>query len=134
MIDVNKDSKIDQDELKAHLESYQIGRIGLQSLTCFVTVGGKPLDGAIVEFHPEEFMQERIKAAHATTNSDGAGFVLPIEKGLPGIQPGIYRVTISKKNGDREMLPKRYNAETELGFVVSSASGGAPAQFKLDPR
>jgi hypothetical protein len=134
LIDANKNSKIDQEELTAHLANYQLSKIGLQSLTCIVTVAGKPLDGAVVEFHPEEFMQGILKSTRATTNNDGAGFVLPIEKGLPGIQPGIYRVTISKKSGDRELLPKRYNAETELGFVVSSASGGAPAQFKLDPR
>jgi hypothetical protein len=133
-IDRNQDGKADQGEIEQHLRDYSASRIGLQSLTCFVTVNGAPLSDATVDFIPEEFLAAVIKPARAVTGATGSGPVLPVDGGIPGIAPGIYRVTISRKIGDREMLPAKYNTATELGFEVSAASGGAPAKFDLSTK
>jgi hypothetical protein len=133
-VDKNQDGKIDQSEIEQHLESYSLARIGLQSLTCMVTVNGAPVGDAVVDFIPEEFLAEALKPARAVTGATGSGPVLPVDGGLPGIAPGIYRVTISKRNGERELMPAKYNSATELGFEVSSASGGAPAKFDLSTK
>jgi hypothetical protein len=133
-IDRNKDGKVDQSEIEQHLREYSASRIGLQSLTCIVTVNGAPLSDATVDFIPEEFLASVIKPARAVTGETGSGPVLPVDGGIPGIAPGIYRVTISRKNGDREMLPAKYNTATELGFDVSTAGGGAPAKFDLSTK
>jgi hypothetical protein len=133
-IDKNQDGAIDLGEIEQHLESYGAARIGLQSQTCIVTVNGAPLGDAVVDFIPEDFLAEVLKPAQATTGPSGYGTVLPLERGLPGIAPGIYRVTISKKNGERELIPAKYNSATELGFEVSAANGGAPAKFDLSTK
>jgi len=130
-IDKNSNGKLERSELEQHFADYAVGRIGLQSLTCFVYSGGTPVSDATVEFVPEPLFAEYIKPGRATTGRDGSGPVLPTDGGLPGMAPGMYRVTISKKNGDRETIPKKFNSESELGFEVSNALGGAPAKFDI---
>lgn len=131
-IDVDGDGQLSQIEFEQHLERYSVGRIGAQSLTCIVNLNGQPVAGAVVDFIPEDFLAGVISPARAKTNRHGSGPVLPVEPGgLPGIAPGMYRVTISLKSGEREMLPAQYNSESQLGFEVSNSSGGAPATFNL---
>jgi hypothetical protein len=35
------------------------------------------------------------------------------------VQLGLYRIAVSLKEGDRELIPAKYNTETELGVEVS---------------
>ncbi|MGD9636509.1 MAG: hypothetical protein AB7U97_24715 [Pirellulales bacterium] len=133
-MDKNKDGKVDQAEFEEHIAGYAVGKIGMQSLTCFVTANGKPVSGLTVDFTPEPMFAAYAKAGRAMTGSDGSGAVLPTGGGLPGMAPGMYRVSISKREGEREMLPAKYNVKSELGFEVSNAGGGAPARFDIAPR
>lgn len=130
-IDRNGDSKIDREELERNIAEYAKGNIGPQSLTCFVNSSGRPASDAIVEFTPEPLFAEYCKPVHGTTGFDGSSALLPLEHGMPGVMPGMYRVTISKKVGDRETVPKKSNTESESGFDVSDALGGAPARFNI---
>ncbi len=130
-IDANADGKLDRDELESHFAKYAQGSIGLQSLTCFVFSGGRPVSDVVVEFTPEPLFAEYDKALRGTTGRDGSCPMLPIEGGMPGAAPGMYRVTLSKKNAGQETIPKKFNLESELGFEVSNALGGAPAKFDV---
>jgi hypothetical protein len=133
-MDKSKDGKVDRTEFEEHIAQYFVGKIGLQSLTVFVTASGKPVSGVTVEFTPEPLFADYIKAGRATTGSDGSGPVLPTGGGLPGMAPGMYRVSISKQEGGRELVPEKYNLKSELGYEVSNANGGAPARFDIAPR
>lgn len=130
-VDKNSDGKLDAVELEQHFSGYGKGSIGLQSLTVFVTSGGKPVSGTEVEFTPEPLFADYIKAGKAKTGSDGSGVVVPMEGKIPMMAPGMYRVTISKRNGDKETLPAKFNTESQLGFEISNALGGAPARFDI---
>jgi hypothetical protein len=131
-IDADGNGQVDRTEFEQHLAQYSVGRIGAQSLTCFVNLNGQPLSNAVVDFIPEEFLAGVIQPARAKTNRHGSGPALPVEAGGPiGISPGMYRVTISLKNGEQETLPAQYNSESTLGHEVSNSSGGAPAIFNL---
>ena len=64
------------------------------------------------------------KAAVGTTNEGGA--FEPITEGvpIPGVQPGVFRIEVSKKDpSGAETIPAKYNTETTLGVEVGS---GAP--------
>ncbi len=130
-IDRDGNGGIDAVELAARLQSYVDDKIGLLSLSCEVSLDGAPLDGATVEFIPEQFLADVLQPARGKTRRDGAGPIKLADGSLPGIAPGIYRVKISKRAGDREMLPAHYNEQTELGFEVSNSDGGKPARFRL---
>jgi hypothetical protein len=132
-IDVNRDGAIDEQELTQRLQYYLDSGIGVQSLTCIVKSNGQSLPGATVDFEPSEFFEGALSPARASTARDGSGAVMLTDGTLPGIAPGIYKVRVSKKRGDRELLPSKYNLTTILGFEVSPDSGGEPARFDLQP-
>lgn len=133
-IDANRDGVIDEAELTRRLQSYLDSRIGIQSLTCVVTVNGRPLENAVVDFEPEQLFDGALSPAQATINREGSGPVMTTSGRLPGISPGIYRVRISKKSGDKETVPTKYNSATTLGFEVAPEAGEAPARFDLGLR
>ena len=133
-IDQNGDEQIDAHEIAARLQSYLDDEIGLLSLTCVVKMNGAPLDGATVDFIPADFLADVLKPARSVTRRDGAGPIQLADKSLPGIAPGIYRVSISKMIEGRETIPARYNENTDLGFEVANIDGGRPATFNLRSR
>ena len=61
----------------------------LYTVTGTVTVKGKPAEGAIINFHPDD---PTIEAASAV--ADSAGSFKPISQSLPGMRSGSYKVTI----------------------------------------
>lgn len=132
-IDTNADTRLDAAEIEARLAAYASSPIGVHSLTCFVTVAGKPLPGASVDFIPEPFLTKAIGAGKATTGSDGSGAVQPAEGKGFGVRAGFYRVQVSLERDGKESIPPKYNTQTQLGFEVSS-TGGEPARFDLDLR
>jgi hypothetical protein len=90
-----------------------------------ILLDGRPVEGATVTLVPEKFFQGGIPVAAASSNAEG--IVEPtMEFGeeyavgtLSGVRPGIYRIEISKKGADgRELIPARYNSNTQLGREV----------------
>lgn len=130
-IDTDGSGSIDQSELADRIASYVEDETGIMSLTCIVHYNGAPLSGAEVQFTPEPFLEDALKPAVSKTRKGGAGPVKLADGSLPGIAPGLYRVSISKMQGGQEMLPAKYNAETELGFEAAISQGGKPAKFDL---
>jgi hypothetical protein len=133
-IDANNDGKLDRTEIERRFQDYVETRVGLQSLTVFVTANGKPVPDAVVDFIPEDLLADLIKPARATTNAAGSAPVLPVDGGIPLVAPGFYRVKISKKQGEKELIPPQFNTATTLGFEVMTRGGGEPARFDVANR
>ena len=54
--DEDSSGGISEDEIRTRIEKYIETKTGMLDVTCRVTVNGRPLDGATVEFVPEDFM------------------------------------------------------------------------------
>ena len=138
-IDTNGDHRLSAEEIAARIQVYQDSQVTLKAHACNVRLDGKPLQGATVTFVPEKFMGTGLRNASGVTNERGT--VEPNVEGekLPGIQPGFYRVQISKKNASgQETIPARYNQDSILGIEVyprkirkAGAKDDAGADFRL---
>ncbi len=53
---------------------------------------------------------------------------------FPGLYPGVYRVKISKQLGGKEIVPKRYNGESELGKEIAPDGPRGTIVFQLKSR
>src|SRR5712671_1142505 len=114
--DLDKDKRLSREELEQGLTEYVESQVGLMAVVCKVMLNDEPLAGAVVVLEPEAFMGDSSKPARATT--DEKGVARPRVEGAPGpgCHLGIYRVRITKADaGGRELLPARYNTQTQLG-------------------
>jgi len=93
-----------------------------------VTFEGKPLDGATVTFHPEAKDGKK-----ATGKTDAEGKYTLKTDGAGGAAPGKYRVTISLKRGDKELLPPKYTDTRTSPLVVEVNKGEQVYDIKLAP-
>jgi hypothetical protein len=123
-LDVNKDGRLTADEIAERIRQVQVQKAGLAPLIVSVVLDGKPLAGATVTFVPEKFMGSGVKPAVGMTNEGGA--LQPQTEGVPiaGVQPGVFRIEVSKKDSaGTETVPAKYNTDTTLGVEVGA---GAP--------
>ncbi|MBL9161476.1 MAG: hypothetical protein JNL18_01910 [Planctomycetaceae bacterium] len=124
-LDLDKDGKVSEDEISQRIEAWQATGLGIMSITCRVTMDGKPVDGATVTFEPETFLGENVKAGEGTTSGGMASIRIPKENRPsadypPGMQFGLFKVKVSKQANGKETIPAKYNTETTLGQQVSS--------------
>ena len=121
------------------------GPYRVASVSGKVRLDGKPLSGAWVHFAPVGSKDNKTPGptAHGKTDSDGR-FTLQIDPEHPGAVVGRCRVFISLRPGGgaggaqpdaggrigKELLPRRYNEETELTFEVPR-EGTTRADFEL---
>jgi hypothetical protein len=116
------DGRLSRAEIEEGLAAIQQNQFGLTEVMCRFTLNRQPLAGANVVLEPESFLQPYIKPARGTTDEKGR-VVLQIEgESNSGCNVGLYRVRVSKKEG-RELVPARYNTQTELGLGVGSGLG-----------
>ncbi len=111
----------------------------IATVTGTVTMDGKPLPLAAVVFIPENG-----RPAGATTD-DGGRYSLSFSEGRDGAIPGKNRVLITTKRDPwrdakgearpsaKEKVPMKYNAKSELEFVVESGKSNL-ANFDLDSK
>jgi hypothetical protein len=120
-IDQNGDHRLSTDEIAARIRTYAESQVALEHVSCRLLLDGHPLQGATVTYVPEKFMGSSLRSATGVSNSQGGvGLITQGEK-LPGVQPGFYRVQVSKKDaGGKETIPARYNQDTILGIEVST--------------
>jgi hypothetical protein len=89
-----------------------------------VTLDGRGLEGATVDFVPEEFLGSDARPASGVTGPGGMTMVSvpvnPADPGATGVAPGFYRVEITSKGGTA--IPAKYNIETTLGCEVAKDS------------
>ena len=119
-IDQDGDHRLSADELTERIRIYTEAQVAMKRINCRVLLDGHPLQGATVTYVPEKFMGSAIRPASGV--SDKTGEVTPKVEGqkLPGVQPGFYRVQVSKKSGSgQETIAARYNENTTLGTEVS---------------
>jgi hypothetical protein len=79
----------------------------------------RPLVGATVTFEPEPFLGPSFKVCSGVTDDRGEAFIKG-DDALPGIYLGFYRVKVNKEVNGKEILPAKYNEETELGFEANN--------------
>ena len=121
-IDTDSDGQISEEEIKDRVEFFIQGRVGRESLMCRIVKCNRPIAGATVTFVPEPFMADMIESASGETNFNGEA-VINIDDQVGGIQPGFYKVEISKQTaGGKETMKKKYNVETIIGQEVTSGS------------
>jgi hypothetical protein len=121
-VDVNQDRTITEEELALRLKKYGDDGIGLLPFRCKVTVGGQPLAGAQVRLAPEGYLGGAVQPATGVTDELGVAG-LSTEgaiNGIQGVQPGIYRVEIFKKDASgKELIAEKYNVKSVLGQEIS---------------
>jgi len=102
---------------------------------CRVLLDGQPLEGATVTFVPEKFLGPGIKPASGVSDAEGHVRLRTEGQDLPGVQCGIFRVVVSKKDSaDQETIPGRYNTHTELGEEVGVSKRAGRGTFTLKSR
>ena len=117
---------------------------GRQPVTGAVSYQGKPLNGAMVAFIVADDSLGRPAGQVAGAVIKDGRFTIPAEQGL---EPGVYRVSISAPGGPAvqtpeekkagasaratELLPEKYNQATTLTAEVK-ASGSNHFDFKLE--
>lgn len=133
-IDKNQDGVISAEELRERFKAYKAITAGSIHVGITVNLNGNPLDDATVTFVPEHFMGGGISEASGKTDEQGKVKVFFANgKEYLGLQPGLYRVKISKMDGEgHDLIPTIYNAQTTLGMeVFGGARGRSKYEFQL---
>jgi hypothetical protein len=142
-LDKNGDGNVQEHEIAARIQSWQASGVGVLALTWSVSMDGRPVVGAKITFEPEPFLGEEVRAGQGETSSMGTSIVSvpkaerPASDTPPGLQPGFYKVRISKEAGGKETIPARYNSETTLGQEIASddpAIAGQKTRFELSTK
>jgi hypothetical protein len=117
-IDANKDGKLTKDEITQRLQIWTETNLGAMPAPCQVLLNGQPLADAEVVIEPEGVLTGAIQSARCHTDVRGYGS-LKVSEDMPGIQCGLYKVRISKLVSGKEIVPSKYNTETQKGLEVS---------------
>ena len=121
-LDKNTDGQVSAQEITDRINLWKERKTGIMSLSCHVTLDGRPLENAEVTIVPEKFLGPEVKPAKGTTGSDGRAMLAIDDAELKaqrinGAQCGFYKVEIVAPAG--RSLPARYNTSTTLGAEVS---------------
>ncbi len=95
-----------------------------------VTLDGKPVEGATVQFAPEDSAG---RAASGVTKSDGT-FELTTAGGGPGAVPGKYKVAITKRTTAGPAEAPKTQEEAMKAIQEKMAKGGSAAFIKTPPK
>jgi hypothetical protein len=129
-IDTDGDGRITADEIAARLNGWLERKQALHIFPCQVYWRGEPLTDATVRFVPEGFLGAAFHPAQGTTDQYGTASIVHAPEDRPdpdfpqGVRVGLYRVEISKRVGDREIIPAKYNVESGLGQEVAADAAG----------
>lgn len=123
-IDQDDDQKLTADEIVARMEGLIASKNGSQNSSCqFKHANGQPVVGAKITFEPEAFLDDVIVPGTGKTNSRGEA-ELTCSATPFGIQPGFYRIRVSKVEGSQETIPAEFNSASTLGAEVSGLTRG----------
>ncbi|MEQ8638169.1 hypothetical protein [Gimesia maris] len=94
----------------------------LGQVTGKVTLDGAPLTDASVTFMPE-----KVRASSSMTDSEGK-YDLVYIRDEKGAAIGPHKVVVSKLVNEKEVIPEKYNSETELTADVKPGAN----EFNFD--
>lgn len=118
--DHNDDRLVTPDEIDARIRTWKESKVGLLQTAPTIYLNGAPLVGAEVRLVPEEFLGPNVEPAAATTDELGMALLRPEgDDSKIGVQVGLYRIEISKTDAGREIVPSRYNVDSELGVEIA---------------
>jgi len=132
--DADSNRKLSAEEIQTQLQKWRDQGAAIRTVRCTVTMNGRGLEGANVEFVPEPFMGEGIKTASGVTGQNG--LVLPalskeyLPKDLPsfrGMHLGIYKVRVTHPE---QSIPAEFNTDTTLGAIVGPNTLGVVLAVK----
>lgn len=111
---------------------------GIVPVSGVVTLDGKPVEGASVNFTPEKPESAGAGGAYGKTDSQGRYSLKTVIGDKPGTVAGKYKVTISLSRAtpnnpdgpEKELIPTKYNAKSDLTFDVPPG-GTDQADFTL---
>jgi hypothetical protein len=140
LYDADKNGKIEEAEIAQRLDLWQEQGLGFRQLNAVVTLDGRPLAGALVEFEPEPYLAPAVKPARGETGPDGIASIsvdaadrptalahLPVD----GLTGGTFKVHVTHPT---KTLPERYQAKTELGEEVAFDTVRERATIELSSR
>jgi EF hand len=129
-IDTNRDKKISESELRKRIEEYSASPTGSIPVSCLVSLDGRPLADATVNFEPEPCMGGTVKLATGKTDNSGGCVEYEIDgKVHRGLAPGLYRIRVTK---DGVAIPARFNSQTTLGKEVFHNPRAAEVNVELE--
>jgi hypothetical protein len=132
-MDASGDGLLTADEISSRVAAYHSARTGYMPLSLTIVQAGQPLAGAEVTLTPEPLLAGAVKPATGTTSASGV--VAPKIEGseFSGVNPGVYRVAVSKKDGaGRETLSEKFNTATTLGIEAATDVPGLERGATLD--
>jgi hypothetical protein len=134
----NGDGRVTADIIAARLQKIKDSKVGINAMNANVTLDDKNLEGATVLLEPEPFMGNSISPASGVTNAKGSASLAidPEDRFKKGVNPGLYKVRITKQVNGKESIPARYNKDTELGVEVAqdNLELGKEMRFQLKSR
>lgn len=119
-VDTDRDGNLSAKEIADRIQQWSENKVALVAVNCSVVKNGRPLSGATVTFVPEKFLGPNIKPASGVSDSTGR-----VELAVSGVPVtalahcGFYRVEISQKDGEKEMIPTKFNRDTVLGEEIA---------------
>jgi hypothetical protein len=117
--DTDGDGRLSAQEIADRLAVYQASHLAVITVRCKVTLDEQPLVGATVTFTPEAFLGPAIQPASGITDANGFARLERPGKKLPGMNCGLYRIEVSKRDADgKETVPASYNTRTALGQEI----------------
>ncbi|WP_146588556.1 hypothetical protein [Posidoniimonas polymericola] len=135
LYDSDGDGVITAAEIKTRLGKWRDAKIAIVSLSCKVTLDGRPLSDATVTLTPEGYLGDQINTASGVTGRRGSAVVsIPAEvmpagsEGFRGVNYGTYRVAIEHPSVS---IPERYQRTSVLGLEVAPDCGAPYASFEL---
>lgn len=125
LYDSDGNGMVSATEISKRLELWSDQGVGFRQLYVMVTLDGRPLSGAHVEFVPEPYLGEHVKPASGETGLDGMASIAVKREDMPpqiaklpisGLTGGSYKIKVTHPS---QKLPPRFNDHTELGEEVA---------------
>lgn len=118
--DANRDGILTAAEIEQRLRQYEEFPIADLPLGCVVWIDGRPLAEGEVRLVPEPFFGDSRQVVLGRSDEHGIVDFRAQGNDACGVPQGLYRIEISKTDAaGNEMLPARYNTQTQLGQEVA---------------
>ena len=119
LVDKNEDQFITAEEIASRISGWQNSPSFVVDATPIFYLDMQPLKDAQVTLELADFLGDNYPSFQAVTNSEGMANLRLDDPRYPGIYPGIYKITVSKQQDGKEIVPAKYNVNTELSCEFS---------------